>query len=251
MQICRIEYNNKVLYAKKEGDLLYPIKGDIFASYEIEKNALNIGDLKLLSPCEPGKIICLGLNYSDHADELGFSLPKEPLIFLKPSSSVINPGETIVKPEDCKRLDYEAELAIVIGKRCKDVPASDYKDVVFGYTCLNDVTARDLQASDDQWTRSKGFDTFCPFGPWIETELNAEDVKVESRLNGKVCQSSRTSKLIHNLGRIVWFASRIMTLMPGDIIATGTPDGIGPMEDGDIIEIEVEGIGVLKNHVKF
>lgn len=251
MQICRIEYNNKTMYAKKEGHLLFPIKGNIFASHEIESNALNISDVKLLSPCEPSKIICLGKNYFDHAQEMGGLPPEEPLIFLKPPSSIISPGDAIIKPGDCKRLDYEAELAIVINRRCKDVPEADYKDVVFGYTCLNDVTARDLQASDDQWTRAKGFDTFCPFGPWIETELNAEDVSVESRLNGNVCQNSRTSKLIHSLGKIVWFVSRVMTLLPGDIIATGTPAGIGSMENGDIIEIVVEGIGILKNHVMF
>lgn len=249
MRICRAAVGDQVYYAAMEGDTLRRIVGEPYAGIAYTGETCPLEGARLLAPVQPSKVVCLGKNYADHAREMGGEAPETPLIFIKPNTSVIGPGEGIDTPPDSARVDYEAELAIVIGKRCKDVPREKYQDVIFGYTCLNDVTARDLQASDGQWTRGKGYDTFCPIGPWIETELDPNDLKVESRLNGKVCQSARTSILIHPLSELIWFISRVMTLLPGDVIATGTPAGIGPMQRGDTIEIEVEGIGVLRNHM--
>ena len=198
---------------------------------------------------KPTKIICLGTNYIDHAKELGMKVPDEPLIFMKPASAIIYDGEDIVYPAGVTRLDFEAELAVVIKERARFVPEADAKKFVMGYTCLNDVTARDLQSKDGQWTRSKSFDTFCPIGPVIETELDPSDLRVESFLSGRSMQSSSTKNLIFPVPRIISFLSAIMTLMPGDIISTGTPYGVGPMLPGDAIEIRIEGIGSLKNRV--
>ncbi len=250
MRICRATNGKETFYAILENDQLHKIAGDPFQSFQTEGEKIALKDVRLLAPVEPSKIVCLGKNYFDHAKEMGGTAPETPLIFIKPNTCIIDPEADILYPPDSQRVDYEAELAIVIGKKCKDVPIENYKDVIFGYTCLNDVTARDLQASDGQWTRSKGYDTFCPIGPHIETELNASDVKVEARLNGKVCQSASTSQLIHPIDKLIWFVSRVMTLLPGDIIATGTPAGIGPMQPGDTIEIEVEGIGILRNKLR-
>lgn len=204
----------------------------------------------LLAPCEPSKVVAVGLNYKDHAEETGHPLPAEPLLFLKPSTSVIGPGGTIRIPPESQRVDYEAELAVVIGKRAHRVPERDALKYVWGYTCLNDVTARDLQAKDGQWTRSKGFDTFCPIGPWIVEGIDPSDLKIEGRLNGETRQSSRTSNLIFSVPRLISFISHIMTLLPGDVIATGTPSGIGPLKRGDRFEVVIEGIGVLENPVE-
>ncbi|MGC8660133.1 MAG: fumarylacetoacetate hydrolase family protein, partial [Desulfomonilaceae bacterium] len=190
------------------------------------------------------------LNYKDHAAELKMKLPEEPLIFLKPSSSVIGPNDTVVMPSQSTRVDYEAELAIVIGKEAKNVSESEASKVILGYTCLNDVTARDLQKKDGQWTRAKSFDTFCPIGPWIETDLNPSDLKIDLLLNGQTKQSSRTSNLIFNCFRLIEFITSVMTLYPGDVIATGTTSGIGPMAHGDVVEVRVEGIGSLVNTIK-
>jgi len=198
---------------------------------------------------KPTKIICVGTNYGDHAKELGMNIPEEPLIFLKPPSSIIYDSQEIAYPLGVVRLDYEAELAVVIKETARDIREEDVSKYILGYTCLNDVTARDLQKKDGQWTRSKSFDTFCPIGPEIETAIDPEDVKVESYLNGALKQSSNTRHLIFTVGRLVSFISGVMTLLPGDIISTGTPDGVGPMQPGDTIEIRVEGIGSLKNKV--
>jgi len=196
-----------------------------------------VSDISLLSPCMPTKIVAVGLNYRDHAAELGMPLPDEPLIFLKPPSSVTGPGREIILPEMSRRVDYEAELGVVIKKRASQVGPDDTDSYILGYTCLNDVTARDLQKKDVQFTRSKSFDTFCPVGPWIETELDPSDLSVQSRLNGKTVQASRTNRLIHSVSELVSFISHCMTLEPGDLIATGTPRGVGPMKPGDEIEI--------------
>ncbi|HNQ86221.1 MAG TPA: fumarylacetoacetate hydrolase family protein [Deltaproteobacteria bacterium] len=205
---------------------------------------------RFLAPALPGKIIAVGLNYRDHATELGLALPEDPILFLKPATSVVGPGDTIVFPKQAGRVDYEAELAVVVGKRCKDVRKEDAPGVILGYTCFNDVTARDLQVKDGQWTRAKSFDTFAPTGPWIETALeNPHDLGISARLNGQVRQSSNTRNLIFNVFELVTFISSIMTLEPFDIIATGTPAGIGPMERGDEISIEIEGIGTLSNSI--
>lgn len=200
-------------------------------------------------PWRPKKIILAGLNYKDHAKELGMKLPLEPAIFLKPATSIIGPNENIVYPPGVRRLDYEAELALVIKRKCKFVKEKDAPNYILGYTCLNDVTARDLQKKDVQWTRAKSFDTFCPLGPFIETELDPSNLEIKLYLNGKIKQSSNTRNLIFRPAKLVSFISGIMTLLPGDIIATGTPPGVGPMKAGDAVKVEIEGIGSLTNKV--
>jgi len=211
---------------------------------------IGLSEARLLAPCEPSKIVAVGLNYRDHAEELNMKLPEDPLLFLKPSSSVIGPGDAIIMPRQSARVDYEAELAIVIGIEAKGVSEKDAGKFILGYTCLNDVTARDLQNKDGQWTRAKGFDTFCPLGPWIETELDPFDLKIDLLLNGQSKQSSRTSNLIFNPFKLVEFISGVMTLFPGDVIATGTTSGIGPMCDGDTVEVRIESLGSLVNRVE-
>lgn len=207
--------------------------------------------VKLLAPVEPGKIVCVGLNYKDHIKESQSAdkIPDEPILFLKPPSSLIGPGGRILRPEMSKRVDYEAELGVVIGRECGMIAAIEAEDYIFGLTCANDVTARDLQKKDIQWTRGKGFDTFCPVGPWLVDKLNYEDLLVESYLNGDLKQSSRTSMLIIPIPQLVSFISKVMTLFPGDLILTGTPAGVGPMQTGDRIEVRIEGIGSLVNDV--
>jgi 2-keto-4-pentenoate hydratase/2-oxohepta-3-ene-1,7-dioic acid hydratase in catechol pathway len=205
---------------------------------------------KHLAPALPGKIIAVGLNYRDHALELGLALPDEPIIFMKPSTSVIGPGDVIIYPAQSNRVDYEAELAVVISRQCRNVPVHEAKDVILGYTCFNDVTARDLQVKDSQWTRAKSFDTFAPLGPWIVTDIaDPNNLTITSRLNGEIKQSSNTNNLIFNVFKLIEFISSVMTLEKWDIIATGTPAGIGPMQRGDEIEIAIEGIGALTNRV--
>jgi 2-keto-4-pentenoate hydratase/2-oxohepta-3-ene-1,7-dioic acid hydratase in catechol pathway len=211
---------------------------------------IGLSEARLLAPCEPSKIVAVGLNYRDHAEELNMKLPEDPLLFLKPSSSVIGPGDAIIMPRQSARVDYEAELAIVIGIEAKGVSEKDAGKFILGYTCLNDVTARDLQNKDGQWTRAKGFDTFCPLGPWIETEIDPFDLKIDLLLNGQSKQSSRTSNMIFNPFKLVEFISGVMTLFPGDVIATGTTSGIGPMCDGDTVEVRIESLGSLVNRVE-
>jgi 2-keto-4-pentenoate hydratase/2-oxohepta-3-ene-1,7-dioic acid hydratase in catechol pathway len=208
-----------------------------------------IEEVRLLSPCLPSKIVALGLNYRDHAAEVKMELPKEPLLFLKPSTSVIGPGEPIVYPKMSKRVDYEAELAVVIRKTATAVPEERAAEYILGYTCFNDVTARDLQPKDGQWTISKSFDTFAPIGPWIVTDIDPRQLDISSYLNGERRQHSNTKQLVFAPYQLVSFISRVMTLLPGDVIATGTPSGIGPMSVGDRIEIIIEGIGTLSNSV--
>lgn len=198
---------------------------------------------------KPEKIILVGLNYRDHASELGLPVPDEPVIFFKAPSALIGHKQDIVYPEGIGRLDYEAELAVVIKKRAKNISVQEVKDYLLGYTCLNDITARCIQKKDSQWARAKSFDTFCPVGPYIETDLDPADLKIQSYLNGKLKQSSRTSKLIFSVPFLVAFISQVMTLEPGDIISTGTPAGIGPMQKQDRVEVFIEGIGCLENRV--
>ncbi len=206
--------------------------------------------VKLLAPCTPSKVVCLGVNYRSHAVETGLPIPPVPLLFLKPSTAVIGPEEAIVLPrQERRRVDYEAELGVVIGRRAREVPRQRARDFVLGYTCFNDVSERYSQKSDGQWTRAKGHDTFAPIGPWIETEVEPDDLAVESFLNGERRQSGRTGDLIFSVDDVISFVSAIMTLLPGDVIATGTPSGIGKMRPGDVIEIRIEKIGALKNHV--
>ena len=250
MRLCRVSTNSETFYGVLEGELVRRLKGAPFEELQFNGRDYPLSTVRLLAPVEPSKIVCIGKNYYAHALEMQSTPPEQPLMFLKPSTSVIGPADVIVYPPDSERVDYEAELGIVISRRCKDVAEDDFQDVILGYLCVNDVTARDLQAKDGQWTRGKGFDTFCPIGPWIETELDPFTVRVESRLNGRVCQSESTSIMMHNVRKLVAYISRVMTLLPGDVIATGTPAGIGPMQAGDWIEVEVEGIGVLRNRVE-
>ena len=205
---------------------------------------------RLLAPALPTKIVAVGLNYRDHAQEMSLVPPKEPIIFLKPASSIVGPGDSIVYPARSSRVDFEAELGVVISKKCRNVPADRARDVIFGYTCINDVTARDLQTIDGQWTRAKSFDTFAPLGPWIVTDIeDPHGLAITSRLNGQVRQESSTANLIFSVFDLIEFISSVMTLEQWDVIATGTPAGIGPMNRGDEIQVAIEGIGTLTNTV--
>ena len=214
------------------------------------KETLDLEDVTLLAPVAPSKVVMVGLNYRDHAGELGMPVPAEPVIFIKPSTAVIGPAQPIIYPASSSRVDYEAELGVVIKDRTRGVSAAEAMAHVAGYTCVNDVTARDLQEKDGQWTRAKSFDTFAPVGPWIETELDPSDLRIASYLNGEKKQDSRTSEFIFDVPRLVEFISGVMTLLPGDVIATGTPPGVGPMKPGDEVAVEVEGVGTLVNRVR-
>jgi 2-keto-4-pentenoate hydratase/2-oxohepta-3-ene-1,7-dioic acid hydratase in catechol pathway len=204
---------------------------------------------ELLPPTTPTKIVAVGRNYAEHAKELGNEPPSEPIIFLKPPSALLSPNATIVRPPQSARVDFEGELAIVVGKRARNVKAERWRDFVLGFTCANDVTARDLQKKDVQFTRGKSFDTFCPIGPCIETEIDPSDLALRTRVNGDVRQNARTSMMVFPCPVIFEFISAIMTLEPGDVILTGTPAGVGPLASGDTVEVEIEGIGTLRNHV--
>lgn len=249
MKIVRYQDGVNTNWGVIEGDSVREMDGDPFGHFHLTSKMKKMGEAKLLSPCLPSKIVALGLNYRDHAEEVKLALPKEPLLFIKPSTSVIGPGAPIIYPKMSKRVDYEAELAIVIGKEAKKVTEERAADYILGYTCLNDVTARDLQPKDGQWTTAKGFDTFAPIGPWIVTDIDPHHLDVSSYLNGKRCQHSNTKNLIFGPRQLVSFISRVMTLLPGDVIATGTPSGIGPMAIGDKIDVVIEEIGTLSNDV--
>lgn len=225
------------------------IKGSLFGGFSETGESLPLSEVKYLPPCRPSKIVAIGLNYKDHAKEFGSKIPDEPMLFMKPSTSVIGHGDTIIYPHQSKKVDYEGELAIVIGKKCKDVSVEKAKEYVAGFTCANDVTARDLQRKDGQFTRGKGFDTFAPIGPVIETELDPDNLSIKTILNGKIVQDSTTALMIFKPYFLVSFISKIMTLLPEDIIITGTPAGGGGLNPGDKISIEIEGIGILENQV--
>jgi len=208
-----------------------------------------LDNVRLLAPCAPSKIVCLGLNYRSHIEEMGLTIPSVPLIFLKPSTAVVGPNESIILPPGCRRVDYEGELAVIVGKKAKGVPVEEAAEYVLGYTCFNDVSDREAQAIDGQWTRAKGYDTFAPIGPWIETDISPDDLKLETYVNGDLRQSASTKELVFSVPELISFISQIMTLLPGDVIATGTPEGVGPLRPGDIVQVKVEGIGVLTNPV--
>lgn len=214
------------------------------------KHIYSLKDINIKSPVSPSKIVCVGLNYRDHATELNMELPDEPIIFIKPPTSVIGHLNDIIYPNTSSHVDFEAELGAIISKEAKNVKSGDAADFIGGYTALNDVTARDLQQKDGQWTRAKSFDTFCPIGPCIETDLDPTNQNISLKLNGEIKQKSNTKNMIFNVYELVEFISNIMTLKPGDVIATGTPPGVGPMNIGDTVEVEIEGIGTLKNFVK-
>jgi 2-keto-4-pentenoate hydratase/2-oxohepta-3-ene-1,7-dioic acid hydratase in catechol pathway len=251
MQFVRYMAGGEARYGVLEGSQVMAATGDPFSGLTPGATVGSVESLTLLPPVHPGKIVAVGLNYVDHVKEGGRDrdVPDEPVIFMKPQSALIGNGETIQLPTDTENIHYEAELAVVIGKRARRVSEADAYDYVLGLTCGNDVSARILQAKDGQWTRAKGFDTFLPLGPAVTVGLHADDLAVQSRLNGEVRQSARTSQMIFSVPRLIAFISRVMTLDPGDVIITGTPAGVGPMKPGDTIEVEVEGIGVLRNPV--
>lgn len=249
MKIVRFTRQNETSYGLVEGNQVYAIKGSVFESPKRGERIAPLAEVRPLAPCAPTKIVAVGLNYADHAAETDNPIPAEPIIFFKPPSALIGPGEVIVCPPASRRVDYEAELAVVVGRRTRNVSVDEALDAVLGYTCGNDVTARDFQARDRLWTRAKGFDTFCPLGPWIVTGLDPADLAVECRVNGQMRQRSSTRHLIFAVPELIAFISSIMTLEPGDVILTGTPAGIDPLQPGDRVEVEVEGIGVLENTV--
>ncbi|MFW6105299.1 MAG: fumarylacetoacetate hydrolase family protein [Chloroflexota bacterium] len=256
MRIVRFAIQGKPKYGVIEGDIIRSLRGSPFTSFacsgsslKLDGHSFQLAEVRLLPPCLPSKIVGLGLNYRSHAEETKLSIPTIPLIFLKPSTAVIGPGEEIVLPRFSRRVDYEGELGVVVGKKAKNVLQDKARDYVLGYTCVNDVSERYAQREDGQWTRAKGFDTFAPIGPWIETEIEPDDLKIETHLNKKLRQSAYTADLIFGVYDLISFISGVMTLLPGDIIATGTPSGIGPMTPGDVVEVRIDKIGTLRNFV--
>lgn len=250
MKIAKFRYKKSILWGiiNNNGSITC-LKGEPFGKIKKTTKKVSLKRIELLPPATPSKIILVGLNYRDHARELKMPIPKEPIIFLKPPTSLTAHNESIVFPKGVKQLDYEAELALVIKKKTRNITKDNYHKYILGYTALNDITARDLQAKDIQWTRAKSFDNFCPIGPWLETEFNPNDARIQLRLNGKLRQDSSTANFIFSVGYIVSFISKIMTLLPGDIISTGTPPGVGPMKKGDKVQVFIEGIGNLINHI--
>jgi len=249
MRFARCLYNNVPYFAQLDLDSAKLLTGDFLGGSHDVLTTVPINSVRLLPPCLPSKIVAAGINYALHAPEIHFDIPSEPLIFIKPSTSVIGPDDVIKLPPMSKQVEYEGELAVVIGSTAKDVVRDRALDYVFGYTCINDVTARDLQRKDVQFTRSKSFDTFAPIGPWIETDLDPANVTVKTFLNGEKRQDSSTSALIRSVPELISFISQIMTLLPGDIIATGTPAGVGLISPGDVVSIIIDQIGMLTNSV--
>lgn len=249
MKFVRFERAGEPAWGILKGDTVRTLSRAPYASISYDGGLLPLSECRLLPPCVPTKIICVGKNYYDHAMEFGEGVPEIPLLFLKGPNTLNCHGGTVHAPAFVKRLDYEGELAIVIKKRAKDVKAADFAAYVLGYTVLNDVTARDIQKGDGQWTRGKSMDGFAPIGPWITDEVDGADLKIETRLNGNTVQSSRTALFMHKIPEIIEFITASMTLEPGDVVATGTPAGVGPMVPGDTVEVEIEGIGVLRNHI--
>ncbi len=248
MRVVRIFHDEDVRYGLADDDTVTLISDEPFAAWEPE-GIVPLPHAQLLAPTTPTKIVCAGVNYRGHALEMGHDLPVEPVIFLKPPTAVVGHGSEIRIPPGLDTVDHEAELAVVIGRRTRNVTAADAPAHILGYTCANDVTSRVLQKRDGQWTRAKGFDTFCPLGPWVETDVDPLDLKIESYVNGEVRQSARTSDMIFDPYKLVSFVSGVMTLLPGDVVLTGTPQGIGPLVAGDVVEVRIEGIGSLINRV--
>jgi 2-keto-4-pentenoate hydratase/2-oxohepta-3-ene-1,7-dioic acid hydratase in catechol pathway len=225
------------------------MQGHPFAPFALVGEPQPLTSVRLLAPVLPSKVVCIGKNYADHVSEMGGEAPADPVVFLKPSTSVIGPGDPVVLPRNSERVDHEAELGIVVGRLCREVPRARALDVVLGYTCGNDVTARDHQAADGQWTRGKSHDTFCPIGPWIETDMDGSDVVVQARVDGELRQDSRTSLLLHDIPAVIEWVTAFMTLLPGDVILTGTPAGVGPLTAGQSVSVTVGGVGTLTNPV--
>lgn len=258
--MCRVLIDGQITYAAIDGltpegeigpeSVIAPITGHPMGEWQVSGSVAPAAGVTLLAPVIPSKIVCLGKNYVEHAREMGGEAPSEPLIFMKPSTSVIGPGDPIVLPWQSERVEHEGELAVVIGRVCKDVPRERVAEVIYGYTIANDVTARDLQARDGQWTRAKGFDTFCPLGPWIDTDFDPADREITCTVNGEVRQRGNSSDMVHDIEAQIEYITSIMTLLPGDVVLTGTPAGIGPLVTGDRVRVEIEGLGALTNPVR-
>ncbi|MCB1239580.1 MAG: fumarylacetoacetate hydrolase family protein [Tetrasphaera sp.] len=251
MRIARFTTGDDPIYGLVDGagEKIAEITGDpLYTRIELTGRTYAVDDVRLLAPVIPrSKVIGIGKNYHDHAKEMGGEAPAEPLMFLTPNTAVVGPGDPVVMPSQSSNVHYEGELAVVIGRMCKDVEPEDALKVVFGYTCANDVTARDLQKSDGQWSRAKGFDTFCPLGPWIETDLDPMDQPLVTRLDGEIVQDGHTSDMVHGVAELISHASKAFTLLPGDVILTGTPAGVGPVEVGQRVDVEIGDIGLLSN----
>ena len=250
MRICRIALDGEHPYGVIEGDAVALITGVPWGAFEPDGRVLKLSDVRLTAPVLPSKIVAVAKNYLDHVREMGGEAPPaEPMIFLKPSTSVIGPGDPIVLPWQSEQVEHEAELAVVMGVWCRDVSVDDALDYVAGYTCANDVTARDLQRTDGQWGRAKGFDTFCPLGPWIETSVDLDDADVSCLVNGEVRQAGTLDQMIRGVPEMISWISSVMTLVPGDVILTGTPAGVSPLAAGDSVSVSIDGIGTLTNPV--
>jgi 2-keto-4-pentenoate hydratase/2-oxohepta-3-ene-1,7-dioic acid hydratase in catechol pathway len=249
VRLVRFRHGDRIARGTLEGEFVRPLQGTFFENPLPTGEEVPLSTVKLLAPVLPSKVVCIGRNYVEHAQEMGDDVPEEPIIFLKPSTSVIGPGDPIPYPRISEQVDHEGELGVVIARLARRVKAEQAGNYILGFTCGNDVTARDLQRKDGQWTRGKGFDGFCPLGPWIETILDPSDLALECRVNGEIRQSARTSQLTFGPNELVEFITQVMTLLPGDVILTGTPAGVGPMKPGDRVEVDVEGIGVLENEV--
>lgn len=249
MRMLKFCDGDKICWGIVEGETVFELEGTPYNGIVKNGRTLDYANIRLAAPCDPTKIVAVGKNYRDHATELGGDVPKEPILFIKPSTALNSPEGVIVCPGISERVDYEGELAFVIKKAAKDVRREEAADYILGYTCLNDVTARDLQLKDGQWTRAKGFDTFAPMGPVLTDEVDPASLHIETRVNGKAVQNSNTENLMWDVGFLMEFITQCMTLMPGDVVTTGTPAGIGPIIAGDVVEVEIEGIGILKNTV--
>jgi 2-keto-4-pentenoate hydratase/2-oxohepta-3-ene-1,7-dioic acid hydratase in catechol pathway len=249
VRICRVAVGDELHYGVIEGEAVALLSSHPFGPFEPEGRVLQLSDVRLVAPVLPSKVIAVGKNYADHAREMGGEVPAAPMIFLKPSTSVIGPGDPITLPWQSEQVEHEAELAVVIGRLCRDVPEDRVSEVVLGYTCANDVTARDLQRTDGQWGRAKGFDSFCPLGPWIETSVDLDDADITCLVNGDLRQGGSTGDMVRDVVELVSWISSVMTLLPGDVILTGTPAGVGPIVAGDTVSVSIDGIGTLTNPV--
>ena len=249
MRLVRFRSGDRIATGVLDGSHIRPLQGTFFEEPLPTGEEIPVDSVRLLAPVIPSKMVCIARNYAEHAKEMGNPIPQHPVLFLKPATSVIGPGDPIPLPPGAGRVDHEAELAVVIGRLCRRVDEDQAMSAVLGFTCANDITSRDWQESDVQWARAKGSDGFGPIGPWIETELDPADLEVVSRVNGELRQKARTSEMSWSPAALVSHISQSITLLPGDVVLTGTPPGVGPLADGDTVEIEIEGIGVLENPV--
>ncbi|NCE64216.1 DUF2437 domain-containing protein [Pseudoflavonifractor sp. 524-17] len=249
MKYVRIQREGEPVWGVVQGDIVHTLAGAPYERICYDGKTAPFEGCTLLAPCEPSKILCVGKNYYDHAVEMGEGVPDRPILFLKGPNTINHPEGQIHAPNFVQRLDYEGELAFVIKRRAKEIQPEKFMDYILGYTCLNDVTARDVQKSDGQWSRGKGMDGFAPVGPIVTDEVDGGDLAIQTRLNGTVVQSSRTSRFMHKIPQLLAFITQSITLEPGDLVTTGTPSGIGPMAPGDTVEVEIEGIGILRNYI--